>query len=194
MTISLMARASEGPVATKAGFRSRLSILTACLPNVAVHMHLTEGVMSSGGMCCSRRDARKWYHGLLEVKRDIFLRDLGLCKSLVELALQHDQRCLPTAQVFSGSSQFPFSFSVLKLRAFSTYALLRGEQNAYAAATLNSTTPRLVQALAGGSQGNVRLCDDHRARPVSRFRTLNQVKARDFVRSRWFQALRVTVL
>ena len=45
MTIALMAQASEGPVATMEGFRSRLSILTACLPNVAVHLRLPEGVM-----------------------------------------------------------------------------------------------------------------------------------------------------
>jgi hypothetical protein len=38
MTIALMAQASEGPVATTEGFRYRLSILTACLPNIAVHL------------------------------------------------------------------------------------------------------------------------------------------------------------
>jgi hypothetical protein len=41
ITIALMAQASEGLVTTMEGFQSRLSILTACSPNVAVHLHLT---------------------------------------------------------------------------------------------------------------------------------------------------------
>ena len=45
MTIALMAQASEGPVTTMEGFRYRLSILSACLPNVAVHLRLPEGVL-----------------------------------------------------------------------------------------------------------------------------------------------------
>jgi hypothetical protein len=53
MTIALMAQASEGPVATMEGFRSRLSILTACLPNVAMHLRLPEGVMMCSGMHCT---------------------------------------------------------------------------------------------------------------------------------------------
>ena len=45
MTAALLAQAAQGPVATMEGFRSRLSILAACLPNVAVHLRLPEGVM-----------------------------------------------------------------------------------------------------------------------------------------------------
>jgi hypothetical protein len=41
MTIALMAQASEGLVTTMEGFQSRHLILTACSPNVAVHLHLT---------------------------------------------------------------------------------------------------------------------------------------------------------
>ena len=45
MTVVLLAQSSEGPITTLDGFRSRLSILTACLPNVALHLSLPEGVM-----------------------------------------------------------------------------------------------------------------------------------------------------
>jgi hypothetical protein len=45
MTIALMAQACEGSVTSIEGFRARLSTLAACLPNVALHMRLPEGVM-----------------------------------------------------------------------------------------------------------------------------------------------------
>jgi hypothetical protein len=46
MTIALMAQAFDGPVATMEGFRSCLSIHTAYLSHVAVHLRLPKE------LCC----------------------------------------------------------------------------------------------------------------------------------------------
>jgi hypothetical protein len=45
MTVALLSQACVGPVTSIDGFRSRLSTLAACLPNVALHLRLPEGVM-----------------------------------------------------------------------------------------------------------------------------------------------------
>jgi hypothetical protein len=45
LTAALLAQSCGGHVTTFEGFRNRLSTLAACLPNVAVHLRLPEGVM-----------------------------------------------------------------------------------------------------------------------------------------------------
>jgi hypothetical protein len=45
MTVSLLVQTCEASVTSIEGFRSRLSTLAACLPNVALHLHLPDGVM-----------------------------------------------------------------------------------------------------------------------------------------------------
>jgi hypothetical protein len=45
MTVALLAQTCEGSVTSIEGFRSRLITLAACLPNVALHMRLPEGIM-----------------------------------------------------------------------------------------------------------------------------------------------------
>lgn len=45
MTAALLAQTAAGTITSIDGFRSRLSTLAACLPNVALHLRLPEGVM-----------------------------------------------------------------------------------------------------------------------------------------------------
>jgi hypothetical protein len=45
MTAALLAQTAAGSITSIGGFRSRLSTLAACLPNVALHLRLPEGVM-----------------------------------------------------------------------------------------------------------------------------------------------------